>query len=86
MIRILAALAGLVFAGVALLSFVFGAMAFFTEEQVHTAEHEPPKALKTSENFSTRNSRLQTGRTSTACENGFSAATMSAEYCRRASH
>ena len=49
MIRILAALAGLVFAGVALLSFVFGAMAFFTEEQVHTAEHEFHKYPKSPE-------------------------------------
>ena len=40
MIRILAALAGLVFAGVALLSFGFGAYAFFTEEPLHSAEHE----------------------------------------------
>ncbi len=40
MIRILAALAGLVFAGVALLSFGFGAYAFLTEEAVHSAEHE----------------------------------------------
>ena len=40
MIRILAALAGLVFAGVALISFGFGAYAYLTEEQVHSAEHE----------------------------------------------
>jgi len=40
MIRILAALAGLVFAGVALISFVSGAITFFTEEPIHSAEHE----------------------------------------------
>ncbi|MBB3034485.1 cytochrome c1 [Alteriqipengyuania lutimaris] len=40
MIRILAALAGLVFAGVALISFVAGATTFLTEEKVESAEHE----------------------------------------------
>ena len=40
MIRILSALAGLVFAGVALLAFVNGAYTFLTEEAVHSAEHE----------------------------------------------
>ena len=40
MIRILAALAGLVFAGVALISFVSGAITFFNEEPIHSAEHE----------------------------------------------
>tara|TARA_B100000678_G_scaffold236234_1_gene205779 strand:+ start:4533 stop:5402 length:870 start_codon:yes stop_codon:yes gene_type:complete len=40
MIRILAALAGIVFAGVALISFVTGAITFFTEEPVHSADHE----------------------------------------------
>jgi len=40
MIRILAALAGLVFAGVALLAFVMGAYNFATEDAVHSPEHE----------------------------------------------
>ena len=40
MIRIFAALAGIVFAVVALISFGFGAYAYLTEEQVHSAEHE----------------------------------------------
>ena len=40
MIRILSALAGLVFAGVALLAFVMGATTYLTEEPVHSADHE----------------------------------------------
>ena len=40
MIRILAAIAGLVFAGVALLAFITGAYTYFTEEAVHGPEHE----------------------------------------------
>ena len=40
MIRILAALAGLVFAGVALISFVVGATTFLTEEKVESAEYK----------------------------------------------
>ena len=40
MIRILSALAGLVFAGVVLLAFVMGATTWLTEEPMHSAEHE----------------------------------------------
>jgi len=40
MIRIIAAIAGLVFAGVALLAFFTGAYTYFTEEAVHSPEHE----------------------------------------------
>ena len=38
MIRILSALAGIVFAGVALVAFFMGAWTFFSEEQVHSAD------------------------------------------------
>ena len=40
MIRILSALAGLVFAGVVLLAFVMGATTWLTEEPMHSADHE----------------------------------------------
>ena len=40
MIRIIAALAGLVFAGVALLAFFNGAYTALTEEPQHSADHE----------------------------------------------
>ncbi len=40
MIRILSALAGIVFAGVALVAFFMGAWTFFSEEAVHSPDHE----------------------------------------------